>query len=234
VETDVVSKPADDNPLIDAINDLLPQTQCQRCDYDGCRPYAEAIAAGDAINRCPPGGETTIAALARLLVRPVVPLDRRHGEPGPRLVAYVREAECIGCTKCIQACPTDAILGAAKQMHTVMETECTGCELCIAPCPVDCIDMVEPVDGQTVITDRQSAYWRQRHEAHNARLARWQTERQERQQQRLTARRETGGPSPDGGAAPATVHRSRSDLQADIRAAVERARKRRASRTERE
>jgi len=221
-----------DETLIDAIDALLPQTQCQRCDYDGCRPYAKAVAAGDAINRCPPGGETTIAALARLLDRPVLPLDRRHGEPGPRLVAYVREAECIGCTKCIQACPTDAILGAAKQMHTVMETECTGCELCIDPCPVDCIDVVEPVDGQTAITEQQSAYWRQRHEARNARLTRWQEEKRADRRERLAAR--TAPVSGAADAAPPTVHQSREDLQTEIRAAVERARQRRAARTGRE
>ncbi|MGM0633651.1 MAG: electron transport complex subunit RsxB [Pseudomonadota bacterium] len=220
------SSAMNDPELIDAIDALLPQTQCQRCEYEGCRPYAEAIAAGDAINKCPPGGEATIAALARLLERPAVPLDRRHGEPGPRLVARIREAECIGCTKCIQACPTDAILGAAKQMHTVLETECTGCELCIAPCPVDCIDMVEPADGQTGITDRQSAYWRRRHEARNARLARWKEEKAARQRERLAARSAIGAES---GAAPATVSKSRQDLQADIRAAVERTRKRKAA-----
>ncbi|MEX1198585.1 MAG: electron transport complex subunit RsxB [Pseudohongiellaceae bacterium] len=218
----MVSRTADDKSLIDAIDALLPQTQCQRCEYDGCRPYAEAIANGDAINKCPPGGEETIDALARLLDRPVVPLDRRHGEPGPRLVAYVREAECIGCTKCIQACPTDAILGAAKQMHTVMETECTGCELCIAPCPVDCIDMVEPGDGQATITAPQSAYWRQRYEQRNERLARWKEDKQSRERQRAAGRKT--------GAAPATVGRSRESLQADIRAAVQRAKARKADR----
>ncbi len=223
----MLESPAMSDPqLIDAIDALLPQTQCQRCEYAGCRPYAEAIAAGDAINKCPPGGEATIAALARLLERPAVPLDRHHGEPGPRLVARVREAECIGCTKCIQACPTDAILGAAKQMHTVLESECTGCELCIAPCPVDCIDMVEPADGQTGITDRQSAYWRQRHEARNARLVRWREAKEARQRARLASRSSS---SAESGAAPATVSRSRHDLQADIRAAVQRSRKRKAA-----
>ena len=125
----------------DAIDALLPQTQCGQCGYAGCRPYAEAIAAGETINRCPPGGERTIAALSNLLHTPVLPLDV-DAPPPPRAVAFIREAECIGCTKCIQACPVDAIVGAAKLMHTVIAAECTGCDLCIEPCPVDCIDML--------------------------------------------------------------------------------------------
>lgn len=108
----------------------------------GCKPYAEAISNGDAINKCPPGGQSTIEALADLLDREVIPLDAEHGEEKPKTVAYIREDECIGCTKCIQACPVDAILGAAKQMHTVIVSECTGCDLCVEPCPVDCIDMI--------------------------------------------------------------------------------------------
>lgn len=128
--------------LEERINRLLPQTQCGQCGHPGCRPYAQAIAAGEAINRCPPGGPETIANLSRLLGVPAIPLDISHGEHSPRKLAFIREAECIGCTKCIQACPVDAILGAAKLMHTVIESECTGCDLCVAPCPVDCIDML--------------------------------------------------------------------------------------------
>lgn len=128
--------------LVDKVNALLPQTQCTRCGYEGCKPYATAIAEGAAINKCPPGGAATIRALSLLLAKPVLPLDPVHGVEGPRTIAVIREAECIGCTKCIQACPVDAILGSAKQMHTVIESECTGCDLCVAPCPVDCIDMV--------------------------------------------------------------------------------------------
>ena len=131
------------NPIVDQINDILPQTQCGQCGYPGCRPYAEAIAAEEApINQCPPGGETGIATLADLLDVAAIPLDEEHGEEteGP-VVAYIREEECIGCTKCILACPVDAILGAAKQMHTVISSECTGCDLCIDPCPVDCIEL---------------------------------------------------------------------------------------------
>ncbi|WP_259756826.1 electron transport complex subunit RsxB [Pseudomonas sp. GCEP-101] len=123
------------------INDLLPQTQCGQCGYAGCKPYAQAIAEGDAINKCPPGGAATIAALAELLDVAPLPLDAAEETP-PR-VAYIHEAECIGCTKCIRACPVDAIVGAAKLMHTVIVDECTGCDLCLEPCPVDCIEMRE-------------------------------------------------------------------------------------------
>ncbi|MEM8563488.1 MAG: electron transport complex subunit RsxB [Pseudomonadota bacterium] len=132
----------DGNPIVDQINDLLPQTQCGQCGYPGCRPYAEAIADGDLINKCPPGGEAGIQALADLLDQEVIPLDEEHGEEKVKAIAFIREDECIGCTKCIQACPVDAILGAAKQMHTVISSECTGCDLCLDPCPVDCIDMI--------------------------------------------------------------------------------------------
>ncbi len=131
------------NPVVEQVNALLPQTQCGQCSYPGCRPYAEAIVAGEAINKCPPGGETTIHSLADLLNLEPLPLDAAHGEEQAKTVAYIREDECIGCTKCIQACPVDAILGAAKLMHTVIASECTGCDLCVEPCPVDCIDMIE-------------------------------------------------------------------------------------------
>jgi Na+-translocating ferredoxin:NAD+ oxidoreductase subunit B len=133
--------------LADQIDQLLPQTQCTKCGYQGCRPYAEAIAADAAdINQCPPGGDAGIRALAQLLGRAPKPLNPENGVAAPRLVAFIREDECIGCTKCIQACPVDAILGAPKLMHTVIVDLCTGCDLCIPPCPVDCIDMVAPPD----------------------------------------------------------------------------------------
>ena len=130
------------DPVADQIDAMLPQTQCGQCGHPGCRPYAEAIASGeDEINKCAPGGEETIISLADLLGRDPIPMDESIEERPPS-VALIREKECIGCTLCIQACPVDAILGAAKQMHTVIESECTGCELCLPPCPVECIDMV--------------------------------------------------------------------------------------------
>ena len=129
------------DPLVDQIDDILPQTQCGQCGYPGCKPYAQAIADGDDINKCPPGGEATIRKLADLLGVEAKPLNAAQTENVKR-VAYIREDECIGCTKCIQACPVDAIVGASKLMHTVLVDECTGCDLCVEPCPVDCIDMI--------------------------------------------------------------------------------------------
>ena len=127
--------------LADRVDTVLPQTQCRRCGYDGCRPYAEALADGAPINRCPPGGDSVVAKLAGITGRPIVALDAECGSPGPLLVARIDEAACIGCTLCIEACPVDAIVGGAKRMHTVLAALCTGCELCVAPCPVDCITM---------------------------------------------------------------------------------------------
>jgi electron transport complex protein RnfB len=158
--------------LAERINDLLPQTQCTKCGYAGCAPYAQAIAAGQApINRCPPGGEQGIAALAALLKTDVLPLDETCGQHLPLQVAVIDEQFCIGCTLCIQACPVDAIVGASKLMHTVLEQNCTGCDLCVAPCPVDCIDMV-PVSPSRAWTAQDAQASRQRFEARNARLAR--------------------------------------------------------------
>ena len=141
------------DPIADQIDALLPQTQCGQCSFAGCRPYAEAIAAGEAaINRCPPGGEATMIALAELLGRDPMPLEDEAAAEKPKAIAYIVEDECIGCTLCIQACPVDAIMGAAKQMHSVIADECTGCELCLPPCPVECIHM-QPVE-ETVATWR--------------------------------------------------------------------------------
>ncbi|QSA96894.1 electron transport complex subunit RsxB [Methylococcus sp. EFPC2] len=130
------------DPLVDKIDAILPQTQCGQCSFPGCRPYAEAIAQGEAdINQCPPGGEEGVNALADLLGVDPKPLAGGASAEKPKSVALIDEQKCIGCTLCIQACPVDAILGSAKQMHTVIASECTGCELCIPPCPVDCISM---------------------------------------------------------------------------------------------
>lgn len=130
------------DPLVEQVDALLPQTQCGQCGHPGCRPYAEAIANnGEAINKCPPGGEATIKKLADLMGVEPLPLDGAQQQQEVKTVAYIREPECIGCTKCIQACPVDAIVGASKQMHTVISDACTGCDLCVEPCPVDCIEM---------------------------------------------------------------------------------------------
>ena len=131
--------------LAERIDRILPQTQCRQCGFDGCRPYAEAIARGEAgIDRCPPGGDAGARALANLVGVPARPYDRARGAHKPPQVALVVEADCIGCTKCIQACPVDAIAGASKHMHAIIEPLCTGCELCVPACPVDCIVMVAP------------------------------------------------------------------------------------------
>lgn len=153
--------------LITRIDALLPQTQCGKCGHPGCLPYAEAMAAGEAINKCPPGGQATVESLAELLGLPALPL----AEPAiPAQLAVIREAECIGCTKCIQVCPTDAILGAAKHMHTVLQAECSGCELCLPACPVDCIDLL-PLHGPEAEGQRARAeHFRQRHQRRQARL----------------------------------------------------------------
>lgn len=133
---------SDSEALVERIDRLLPQTQCGQCGFEGCRPYAEALARGEAgIDHCPPGGDAGARALAKLLGVPALPYDRERGEFKPGIVAVIIEADCIGCTKCIQACPVDAIVGASKLMHTVIAPLCTGCELCVAPCPVDCIVM---------------------------------------------------------------------------------------------
>ena len=157
---------------VDDIDALLPQTQCTRCGYDGCRPYAQAIAAGEAeINQCPPGGAATIAALAALLERPILALDPANGTEGPALIAQIDEEACIGCAKCLPPCPVDAIIGARRQMHSVMLALCNGCELCIAPCPVDCISMVPRAALAEALRAPSPQENRERYVAHGARLA---------------------------------------------------------------
>ena len=162
--------------LADQIEDQLPQTQCTKCGYPACRPYAEAIAAGEAdINRCPPGGMAGVARLASVTGRPVIPINPANGVERPRPVAFIDENLCIGCTLCIQACPVDAILGAPKQMHTILPSLCTGCDLCVAPCPVDCISMI-PVTGERTGWDawsqEQADAARARHDFRTERLQR--------------------------------------------------------------
>ena len=171
----------------DQINALLPQTQCTSCGYPDCAHYAQAIARGEAeINLCPPGGAEGIERLARATGRPVIPLNPAHGIEGPRFLAVVDEAWCIGCTKCIEACPVDCIVGAPKQMHTVIEADCTGCELCIPACPVDCISLV-PVHAQeprptgwVAWGTAEAEQARAAYEARNARRARLKAEQEAR------------------------------------------------------
>jgi Na+-translocating ferredoxin:NAD+ oxidoreductase subunit B len=205
------------NPtLADRIDSWLPQTQCTRCGYPRCRDYANAIAAGGAdINRCPPGGEVTLQALGALLGVPVKPLAPECGAHEARTRAVIDEAVCIGCRKCIDVCPVDAIVGARKLMHTVIAHECNGCGLCLPPCPVDCIALV-PVAVSAAAPwpeypAHESARWRMRTEARLARLS----QRKSPRAQRLQA--ETAAPD-------------RATIQADIRAAIERVKQKKARR----
>ncbi|MDR3396348.1 MAG: electron transport complex subunit RsxB [Pandoraea sp.] len=196
--------------LAQRIDALLPQTQCTKCGYAGCRPYADAIASGEAsYNQCPPGGAEGVARLAKLLERPVIPLNPENGVARPRPRAIIDESLCIGCTLCLQACPVDAIVGAAKLMHTVIEDRCTGCDLCVPPCPVDCIDMV-PVTGERTGWDAwsqtQADEARTHFEAHQARLEKDKAQREARLAARA-ARVAPGAPSAPGaehGTPPAT------------------------------
>lgn len=156
------------------IDALLPQTQCTRCGFPGCSPYAAAIVSGEAqINQCPPGGQATIDALARLLNQPALPLNPTYGVESPPRVAWIDEARCIGCARCLAPCPVDAIVGAQKFMHTVLADRCTGCELCLPPCPVDCIEMRPAVEHAN-----QPLLNRERYAAHTERLTSHAAERQ--------------------------------------------------------
>ena len=206
--------------LADRINDLLPQTQCTKCGHDGCRPYAEAIAAGAPINQCPPGGVAGIERLARVTGRPVVPLNPTHGSEQPLQVAVIDEALCIGCKLCIQACPVDAIVGAVRLMHTVIPQWCNGCDLCVAPCPMDCIEMV-PVQPARCWTDDDARDSRRRHEARQARLVLEAAERAQSQISRAHTRLDEIAGRDDLAADEAARRRSL------VQAAIERARARR-------
>ncbi|MCQ8116059.1 RnfABCDGE type electron transport complex subunit B [Methylomonas rosea] len=179
--------------LADQIDALLPQTQCRKCGYQGCRPYAEAISNGEAdIDQCPPGGDQGIQLLAELLNVPAKPLNPEFGVQRPLQIAVIDETACIGCTKCLPPCPTDAILGASKQMHTVIAALCTGCELCVAPCPVNCISMV--VSTNTEWTKANADLSRLRHQAKNQRQVKAEAEKSERlnRQKQLLAKLNKG------------------------------------------
>ncbi len=207
--------------LADRIDALLPQTQCTKCGYAGCRPYAEAIAGGQAqINQCPPGGAAGIARLAELLHRPLLPLNPANGVEKPLQFAVIDEALCIGCTLCIQACPVDAIVGAAKMMHTVLAGQCTGCDLCLPPCPMDCIAMV-PVEPPRAWTPADAHAARARFEARQARLGREQQYRDDRLAARALAKLDELDARDD--LAPADIAKKKAVVQA----AIERARVRR-------
>ncbi|MFM0127323.1 electron transport complex subunit RsxB [Paraburkholderia sediminicola] len=221
----------DSRTLADRIEDLLPQTQCTKCGYPACRPYAEAVAHGEAnYNQCPPGGAEGIARLAALLGKPVIPLNSANGVERPRPLAVIDEQVCIGCTLCMQACPVDAIVGAPKQMHTVIAELCTGCDLCVPPCPVDCIAMppvTSEATGWDAWSQSQADAARERHNRREARLAR----EREAAEARAAARRavsnapaqmmETGATATP--AAPA-ADSAEAKKRAIIQAALERAR----------
>jgi Na+-translocating ferredoxin:NAD+ oxidoreductase subunit B len=217
----------------DQIDALLPQTQCTKCGFGGCRPYAEAVAAGTAdIDRCPPGGQAGVERLALLLGRAPKPLDPVYGRETPRSLAWIDERACIGCTLCIQACPTDAIVGAAKQMHTVVLHACTGCELCVAPCPVDCIDILplaalvqQGAAGLQAELDVPVAThadrWRSRYAARGVRLAREREERDHRLAVKAEEKLRMLDSTPDDP--------QRGRKRAAVQAAIERARARAAA-----
>lgn len=220
--------------LADRIEDLLPQTQCTKCGYPACRPYAEAVASGEAnYNQCPPGGGEGIARLAALLGKPVIPLNSANGVERPRPLAVIDEQVCIGCTLCMQACPVDAIVGAPKQMHTVIAELCTGCDLCVPPCPVDCIAL-PPITGQATgwnaWSQAQADAARERHNRREARLAR----EREAAEARAAARRagspavqvtETSEATAAAPAAAPAAEDAEAKKRAIIQAALERARK---------
>ncbi len=220
-----------DLTLADRIDALLPQTQCTRCGYQGCKPYAEAIAKGEAdINQCPPGGAAGIIKLADLLKTLPKALNPSNGVEKPLELALIDEDLCIGCTLCIQACPVDAIIGAAKQMHTVLNSWCTGCELCIAPCPVDCITMVKATP-EHIWDEADAALARSRYTTRNARLERDKSERIAKLAARTTSSTHAAGGDPNDSArgtagvtAAVAAAEAAARKKAIIAAAIERAR----------
>ncbi len=215
--------------LADSIEDLLPQTQCTKCGYAGCRPYAEAIAHGAAnYNQCPPGGLEGVQRLASLLGKPVIPLNPANGAERPRPLAIIDENLCIGCTLCIQACPVDAIIGAPKQMHTVVTSLCTGCDLCVAPCPVDCISM-QPITGTATgwraWPQKAADAARAHHHLRQARKAREQAQTETRISARQAAVHLASQPAQARSAQSAdNAEDSAAKKRAIIQAALERAR----------
>lgn len=229
----------DPKTLADRIEDLLPQTQCTKCGYDGCRPYAEAIAAGTAnYNQCPPGGLEGVERLAKLLGKPVIPINPDNGVERPRPVAFIDEQLCIGCTLCMQACPVDAIVGAPKQMHTIVKDQCTGCDLCVAPCPVDCIAMI-PVTGEATgwdaWTQQQADEARVRHDRRAARQAAERNAAEARAAARRAATSAPAAQAPqDAAAQPASpaADDAEAKKKAIIQAALERARRKKAEMAE--
>ncbi|EYC51614.1 ferredoxin [Hylemonella gracilis str. Niagara R] len=221
----------DAEALAQKILDTLPQTQCQRCGYPDCAAYAQAIASeGATINRCPPGGAEGVARLAALTRQPVLPLDPSCGQEGPMTVAVIDEDWCIGCTLCLKACPTDAILGGNKQMHTIIARYCTGCELCIPVCPVDCIRMdpvgmadgVPPPTGWAAWTPQQADTARQRYAFHQMRLRREAQENQERLAAQARAKL-ADLPAHSLLTDPAVLERKRALIEATLAAAAQRA-----------
>ena len=216
--------------LTEKIDAVLPQTQCTKCGYDGCRPYAEAIARGEAdINQCPPGGDHGIHVLAELLDKQYKPLNPANGTEQPRMVAFIDEPICIGCTLCIQACPVDAIVGAAKLMHTSVPDLCSGCDLCVAPCPVDCISM-QPISAEELALDR-SEQWRSQHEFLLFREQRNKAEKGHKPAGAATAPASTDIAAPSTAASAGAALMPLDAKRALIAAAMERARQQREAAT---